>query len=371
MNSILIKNGKLLSGENISIGIKERKIVEISKVINEENYKRVIDLKGNKYISPGWIDAHTHCFNKYKLYSDRPDNVGYKSGVTTVVDAGTAGATTMNEFRESIKDQKTNVFAFINISKDGISSQDELSDLEKIDSELLKETIDNNRDFIVGIKVRMSKSVVGNNGIIPLEIAKELNRDTKLPLMVHIGSAPPKLEDVLNRLEKGDILSHCFNGKDNGILDENGEIKECFLESLEKGIHLDLAHGKDSFSFKVSKKALKENIKADIISSDIYEGNRVNGPVYSLVMTMNKMLYVGYNEKEIIDGVTKYPASILNLKNKGELKVGLDSDITIFEIRKGTINLIDSNKESVEGDKYFYPTAVLLNGEYISLEEDM
>lgn len=368
MIDILIKNGKLPSGEIISIGINNGKIVEILNEAKEENYKEIIDLDGGKYISAGWIDGHTHCFNKYKLYSDKPDNIGYKFGVTTVVDAGTAGATTMEEFVEETKKSKTNVFAFINISKDGISSQDELSDLKKIDKELLVKSVEKYKDFIIGIKARMSKSVVGTNNMIPLKIAKDIQDITKLPLMVHIGSEPPILKDVLDAMEGGDILSHCFNGKDNGILDCESRVKPEFIDAVKKGIVLDIAHGKDSFSYRVCKKALDNGIKADIISSDIYKKNREDGPVYSLVMTMNKLLYSGYTIEDVVNMVTINTAKALNLTQKGKIEIGLDADITIFDIREEKILLTDSDKITVEGDRSFNPLAVVLNGEYISLE---
>jgi dihydroorotase len=371
MRDILIKNGKLISGEIISIGVDNRKIVEVSNNIEESSYKKIVNLNGEKYISAGWIDGHTHCFNKYKLYSDKPDDIGYKFGVTTVVDAGTAGATTMEEFVEEVKKSKTNVFAFINISKNGISAQDELSDLKKLDKALLMQSVEKYKDFIVGIKSRISKSVVGENNIIPLKMAKEVRDETGLPLMVHIGSGPPTLKDILEELGNGDIIAHCFNGKSNGILDYEGNLKKEFIDAVDRGVLLDIAHGRDSFSYRVCKKALDNGIKADIISSDIYKGNRENGPVYSLVMTMNKLLYVGYTENEVIDMVTNNTAKAFRLTKKGNLEIGLDADITIFDIEDESILLTDSDKVTVKGEKRFNPLAVVLNGEYIFLGEEL
>ena len=133
----------------------------------------------------------------------------------------------------------------------------------------------------------MSKTVVGNNGLTPLEWAKKIQKENhQIPLMVHIGSAPPHLEEILQLLEKGDILTHCFNGKDNGIMEkETHQIKPFVKDALAKGVIFDIGHGTDSFNFEVAKAAYDQGIKADSISTDIYIRNRKNGPVYDLATT--------------------------------------------------------------------------------------
>ena len=123
--------------------------------------------------------------------------------------------------------------------------------------------------------------------------------------MVHIGSAPPTLDAILNHMERGDVLTHCFNGKENGILDRGTQsIKSFVFDAYEKGIAFDIGHGTDSFNFDVAERALSENIKAASISTDIYIRNRTNGPVYDLATTMEKLAVVGYDWKEIIDNLS-------------------------------------------------------------------
>lgn len=155
---------------------------------------------------------------------------------------------------------KTNVYALVNISKWGIVEQDELADLSKVQATLVRDRLAELPKFIVGIKARMSKTVVGENGITPLELAKDIQRENQnLPLMIHIGSAPPELREVLELLDAGDVLTHCFNGKPNGILDkETDQIKDFAKAAYEKGIVFDIGHGTDSFNFHVAEIALKE-----------------------------------------------------------------------------------------------------------------
>lgn len=367
--SIIIKNGKLIDGKIIDLEIEEDRIVRVENCIEDLEGKTIIDLEGEKYISSGWIDMHTHCFNKFKLYSDNADEIGYKKGVTVVVDAGTAGADTIEEFYEQSKECKTRIYAFLNIARQGIKSQDELSNLENLKIDLVKSSYEKYKDFIVGVKARISRTVVGNNGLEPLKIAKKASDECSLPLMVHIGSEPPTLKEILSELKEGNIVSHIFNGKKNGILAEDNALKEEFVEAYNRGVYLDLAHGTDSFNFNVAYTAFKEGIKCNSISTDIYQRNRLNGPVYDLATTMTKALAIGYNKKEVIDMVTKNPAEILNLKEFGKIEEGFIGDITIFDIVKDEKELIDSNGNSIIAREYFKPLAVVLKGEYIEIKD--
>lgn len=367
MSKFLIKNGRLVTGEVVDIEVEDGVISRIEKNIKAFSEHNIINLNCEKYISAGWIDVHTHCFSRCRLYSDKPDEIGYKKGVTTVVDAGTAGADTIEEFFYESKESKTNVFAFINIASQGISTQEELSNIDNMDRVKIKKICEKYKDFIVGIKARMSKTVVGENGIRPLLFAKQVSVENKLPLMVHIGSEPPKLDDILKKLDSGDIVSHIFNGKPNGIMDRNKKIKKCVKNSYDKGVLFDLAHGTDSFNFDVCIHAMEEGIKCYTISTDIYIKNRINGPVYDLSVTMTKLLNIGYTLEEVIDMVTINASKLLKKTNIGNLKVNCKGDLTIFDVNDEKVQLVDSNNINKEGITRIKPCAVLLNGEYIEL----
>lgn len=302
-------------------------------------------LHENQYISAGWIDEHVHCYEKMSLYYDFPDKVGVEKGVTSVIDAGSTGAENIPSFYAQIEKCKTNVFALVNISKFGIIAQDELADLSKIQKELVAKRLLEYPDFILGIKARMSKTVVGENGVTPLELAKEIQHEhTGLPLMVHIGSAPPELEDILNLLDKGDVLTHCFNGKENGIVDRKlDKVKSFVQQAKDKGIIFDIGHGTDSFNFHVATLAMREGIKADAVSTDIYIRNRENGPVYDLATTLEKLHVVGYTWPELIDKITVAPAANFRLVKKGKIEKGFDADFTVFTLGADEKVLTDSN----------------------------
>lgn len=363
MFDTLIKNGRLVDGSKIEVAIEKGMIKAVAAEINQPT-QEVVDLEGKYYLSAGWIDDHVHCYEKMNLYYDYPDQIGVEKGVTTVIDAGTTGAENIREFYQLTKSVKTNVYALINISKWGIVKQDELADLTKIQEDLVSTALAELPEFIVGIKARMSKTVVGENGIKPLELAKKIQTENNdLPLMVHIGSAPPELEEVLSRMERGDVLTHCFNGKPNGILDpKTDQIKNFVWDAYNNGVVFDIGHGTDSFNFHVAETALKAGMKATSISTDIYIRNRTNGPVFDLATTLEKLRVVGYSWEEIIEKVTAVPARNFHLKNKGQLAVNYDADLTIFEIVENEKELKDSNGFTRIAKEQILPIKTIIGG---------
>lgn len=363
MIDLLIKNGKFINGSLVDITIKDGKIQDVQESIDTESAE-ILDLKGEHYLSYGWIDDHVHCYEGMDLYYDFPDEVGVKTGITSIIDAGTTGAENIRDFHALANKAKTNVFAMVNISKWGIVEQDELADLSKVKTELVKKALEDLPDFIVGIKARMSNSVIGDNGIRPLEMAKKIQKENNnIPLMVHIGSAPPELDKTFSKLRKGDIVTHCFNGKPNGILDkETGRIKDYAWEAFNRGIVFDVGHGTESFSFEVAETAFREGMNANSISTDIYFRNRTAGPVFDFATTLEKLRVVGYSWEEIIEMSTSVPAENFRLKNKGYLKAGYDADLTIFDIESGEKVLTDSHGERRIGTELIKPVMTIIGG---------
>lgn len=366
----ILSGGKLLDKKNnflfdeLDILIKDGKIAKIEKNIRDEE-ANIIDLKG-KIISPGFIDIHVHCFPKNTAISSQPDDIGVKRGVTTIIDAGTAGAVTIETFyKEFIKKSKTRVYSNLNISNLGLRTLDELSEIKNIELKKIKEVLKKYGDVIVGLKARASGSVVKENGILPIKLGKEIAKEVNLPLVVHIGNAPPKVEDVLNLLGKGDVVTHCYNNKKNGLIRDGGVIPEVF-SAKKRGVYFDIGHGSESFSLDIAKIALERNFEAETISTDLYERNMVT-PVKSLEATINKMLYLGINLKDCIEKVTSKPAEVFKLNKLGELKVGYNGDLTIFNICDGSLELEDSVGKKVELKNYIKTEYVFIKDELIKV----
>lgn len=367
MYDLILKNAKLIDESIIDIAIKAGKIVNIGKI--NETALKMIDLENQCYVSAGWIDSHTHCFARSPIYHDEPDLVGVDAGVTAIVDAGSVGALDVDEFYQLALQAKTHVYSFLNISKIGLIRQSELSDMHDIDVPLFDAMLQKYPDFIIGIKVRMSRSVVGNNGIHPLVLAKEMQNKSGLPLMIHVGNNPPELDEIAALLTKGDIITHCFNGKPNKIFDKDNNLRDSIKRAIERGVILDIGHGGESFSFAVAERAKCLDIYPNTISSDIYSTNRLQGPVFSLANVMTKFICLGYSKQRIIDSVTINAAEILHLRNKGKLVEGYDADLTVFNIRPEKMMLSDAEGETRECNEKFVPLASIIAG-FVNITEE-
>ncbi|MGC6388546.1 amidohydrolase/deacetylase family metallohydrolase [Ewingella sp. S1.OA.A_B6] len=363
MYDLIIRQAKSPDGSLTDIAIHDGKIVAIGPLDSSTTANHILDLHGKVFASAGWIDSHVHCYIKSPIYYDEPDLVGVASGVTTVIDAGSTGANDVDDFYQQTRQAKTNVFAFLNIARTGIVTQNELADMAQIDKVGVRDSIARNPGFIIGIKARMSSSVVGQNGIKPLVRAKEIQQENGgLPLMVHIGNNPPDLGEIADLLTSGDIITHCYNGKPNRILSPEGVLRGSIKRALSRGVRLDVGHGSASFSFEVAELAIQQGITPHTISSDIYCRNRVNGPVHSLAAVMSKFFTVGMSLEQVIDCVTCNAADALRLPSKGRLQVGADADLTLFELQHAPKVFLDSEGFSVTGEHHLVPLAAVVAG---------
>lgn len=200
-----------------------------------------------------------------------------------------------------------------------------------IDEYEFKRVVKKYKDFVVGIKVRMSKSVVILNDVEFLKVVKRIKNEFNLFMMVYFGSFFLMIEDIFDYMEKGDILIYIYNGKLNGIFRGN-EVKKEIIEVRERGIIFDVGYGIESFSMDIVMKFKDVGIFLDIISIDIYIKNRINGLVYNLFIIMEKFIYMGYLFEDIIDKVIKNVVDVISLKNKGLIKEGYDVDLIIFDV---------------------------------------
>ncbi len=366
MYDTIIRAGRLGNGQLVDVAIKHGKIAALGSLPESTEAKQTLTLGGQVHVSAGWIDGHTHCYPASPLYHDEPDKVGVASGVTTVIDAGSTGADDVDDFQRLAATCKTRVHALLNISRIGLLRQNELADPADIDPALAQAAIRRHPGFIVGIKARMSGSVVGESGLHPLRMAKQIQQaNGNLPLMVHVGNTPPDLDEIVALLGEGDLLTHCFNGKPNRILTPAGELRQAVREAMRRGLLLDIGHGGASFSFEVAELAIAQGILPHTISSDIYCKNRIKGPVYSLAHVMSKFFAIGMTLEQVLACVTHQAADALRLPGKGRLEVGADADITLFEVSCGPTLFTDTEAGTRNGDRQLLPLAALVGGELV------
>lgn len=363
---IVLSHVKYVSGEEIDIIIENGRIAEVTPA-GDGRGDRTVDGLG-AYVSSGWIDMHVHAFPEFDPYGDEMDEIGIKQGVTTIIDAGSCGADRIAELASNSEQAKTRVYAFLNISRIGLARIDELSRLEWIDRNKAVQAVEKYSDFIVGLKARISRSVVGESGVEPLRIARELSGDTGLPLMVHIGSGPPDIEEVIPLLQRKDVITHYLNGKKNNLFDAEGNALQVLVDAIDRGVHLDVGHGTASFSFQVAEAAQRQGIGLNTISTDIYRGNRVNGPVYSMSRVLSKFLYLGYKLEEIIAAVTTNAADWLGKPELGRIQVGDTANLTLFTVENRQEELVDSEGEKRVTERVIDAKGVVVNGEIIECE---
>ncbi|MDX7715651.1 amidohydrolase/deacetylase family metallohydrolase [Aeromonas caviae] len=366
MYDMIIRAGRLGNGQLVDVAIKHGKIAALGSLPESSEAKQTLTLGGQVHVSAGWIDGHTHCYPASPIYHDEPDKVGVASGVTTVIDAGSTGADDVDDFQRIAATCKTRVHALLNISRIGLLRQNELADPADIDPALAQAAIRRHPGFIVGIKARMSGSVVGESGLQPLRMAKQIQQaNGNLPLMVHVGNTPPDLDEIVALLGEGDLLTHCFNGKPNRILTPAGELRQAVREAMWRGLLLDIGHGGASFSFEVAELAIAQGILPHTISSDIYCKNRIKGPVYSLAHVMSKFFAIGMTLEQVLACVTHQAADALRLPGKGRLEMGADADITLFEVSCGPTLFTDTEAGARSGDRQLLPLAALVGGELV------
>lgn len=358
----ILRNVRTVQGDSKDIVVENGQIAAIVSA-NSAQGGEVYNGTG-QYVSSGWIDMHVHAVSGLDPYGDEIDEIGVKQGVATIVDAGSCGADRIGELARDAAQSRTNVLAFLNISRIGLERIDELSNLDWIHAERAKEAVRSYPHLIVGLKARISRSVVKDQGIEPLRLGRKLSLETSLPLMVHIGSGPPEIEQVISLLDKGDIVTHYLNGKANNLFNSDGTPLSALLEAIQRGVHLDVGHGTASFSFRVAEYALKHGITPNTISSDIYRGNRINGPVYSLAHVMSKFLLLGYSLGEVIAAVTEAGAARLRRPELGRIQVGDPAHLTLFTINEGAVQLTDSEGETRVAKRYIEPKGVVVHGSF-------
>jgi dihydroorotase len=370
---LLIRGGYLvdpsqrISGDR-DVAISGHQVVRVAEKIPETEARQVIDARG-RIVTPGLIDLHVHVYDGVAPLGIPADPNCIAKGVTTVVDAGSAGAHTFPGLRKYVINVvDTRVFALLNISVVGQStlSNDnpygELLDLRYANPKLTIRTIEQNRDVILGVKVRLTRNIAGDHDLEALKLAREAADAVRLPLMVHIGGTASPLPAILAMLKKGDVITHSFRGSPGGILDDRGRVLAEVRKTVESGVHLDVGHGAGSFSFDTAEKALKQGILPGTISSDVHQFN-VNGPVFDLATTLSKFLQLGLTLQQVIERTTLNPSQTLGFpKGLGSLREGSEADVAIFALHEGKFEFTDSVGAKRVGAQKLVPMATVKTG---------
>jgi dihydroorotase len=351
------------------IAFTDGKVSKVSDEIPGSDGNDVRDVS-KSIVVPGLIDLHTHVYWGGTSLGIDADDFCRHNGVTTAVDTGSAGPGNFSGFRKHVIDKSdARILAYLHVSHAGVYAFSdrvmvgESKNLDLMDPITAIEVVNENRDVIVGIKVRLGRIASGVHGTIPYEYALQVAEETGLPIMVHIDEPPPSYAHIISRLRKGDILTHCFRPFPNTPIMANGKVLPEVLEARERGVIFDIGHGKGSFSFKVARLMLENNFQPDVISSDVHK-LCINGPAFDQLTTLSKFLILGVPFYNVIEQSTVNAAKALNRPELGTFKVGSVGDVTLLRIDIGAYNYIDVKGETVVGDKKIELDGVVLNGKW-------
>lgn len=401
MYDLVIKNGTVIDPAHAGptkadIAVRWGRIEVVAPNILEQHAARVIDAK-DRLVVPGLIDLHSHVYDGGTSVGVDPDPLAAESGVTTWIDAGSAGGFNLRGLHQLADRKQVNIYAIMNISCIGLVAHDhELANLEYCSVDLAKVMARAESDFVVGVKCRSGRSG-GAKDLEPLKRAKDAASQLGLPLMVHISRRPPALEEALAFLEGGDILTHTFTALDMKLLDDQNGLLDCVDDARSRGVVMDLGHGSGSFSWDSAEALVELGFWPDTISTDIHRMS-VHGPFqrgllrdnaapaspfpigsdagamvfmyapesprpFNLLDCMSKLMHLGMPVEEIVAATTAIPARVLGLDGKiGSLQPGACADIAILNVERGTFDLYDSRREARQASKRFTCDASIKEG---------
>jgi dihydroorotase len=354
----------------MDVAIKGDKIASVAANI-PPSAARGVYKAGGKIVTAGLIDSHGHVYDGGITTSIDPDIVGLPRGVTTIVDAGSAGASNFAGFRKYIIERAhTRVYSLLNIGMNGCCNNEIYGDPRLVDAKAAIDTIEQNRPLILGIKVRINgRHEDLAHDIEVLKKAREAADATGVLIMMHWSNEP----DLLALLKRGDILTHPYNppspNTSNLMGGEPGKILPQVLTLKDRGIWTDFSHG-GHLAWAVAEASAKQGWFPDTISTDIHRGHiPPNGVVYDLATTMSKFLYLGLTVDQAVEKVTTAPVKMFKFPEKiGSLEPGSAADVTISEVRSGDFELFDSRREKRVGHQKFVPTATVKGGAFVYWE---
>ena len=354
----------------LDIAISGDKIREVAKDISPQQCRQVVDAK-DRIVTPGLIDLHTHVYDGFWPHSTDPDTAGVQQGVTTVVDAGSSGQATFRGFpKYIIPSFRTRVFCFLHLCSAGLAIVPEIRDWEEVNFDATTATIESYPGLIKGIKLRLVGNTVAGAGVEGVKLAQKVARPFGLPIMVHIGDnsrqvSPTLTQEVLPLMAPGDILSHFLTPKYGGVLRPNGSVLPELREAMERGVILDVARGRDQFSFEVAQKLGAEGILPKTISTDLCNNN-VADRVFGLTVTMSNFLALGLELKQLVEMTTINPARALKAEDLvGSLKPGMAADVSILEMAPGKWKFEDAKGQTVEANTLITPRMTVKSGQLI------
>ena len=374
MYDLVLKGGRVVDPSQdldttADVAFNKGKVAAVGKDLKASPKGVTRDVSG-KLVVPGIIDLHTHIYHLGTSLGVEPVLTAQQGGSTTLVDAGSSGPANFMGFRKHIIEPcPVRIVAYLNISFPGIyafsktTMVGECQDMRLMDLGECRRVAAENRDLIVGIKVRVGRGAGGDSGHMPLDMAVEVADDLGLPVMCHLDHPPPSRREVLDRMRPGDVLTHCFRPFPNAPIDGTGRVRSEINEARARGIFFDVGHGAGSFGFKTGREMMENGFYPDCISSDIHCLSTEHGAIDNLV-TLSKFLSLGMPLNEVIRAATINPAKAIRRPDLGTLKVGAAGDAVVLDHRKGKFEYVDVLGETLIGKHRLVNAGMVVDGKW-------
>src|SRR6476620_8479144 len=357
---LLIKNGHVIDPKNNIDAIKDiavanGKIASVANDIPATESKKTIDASG-LYVVPGLIDIHTHVFvgstpDKFAngIYSVSPDDFTFKSGVTTVVDAGPSGWRNFPLFKEQVIDKsQTRILAFLNIAANGMSGKPTEEDINEMNADSAALVAEKHKDIIVGIKIG---HYTGSDWS-PFDKALDAANKSNTPMFVECHLPQYSLQDQLQKMRPGDIITHSYEQitERAPVVDSSGKVRSFVLDAQKKGVLFDVGHGGAGFWFSQAIPAFQQGLAPNSFGSDLHRFS-MNAGMKSMLNIMSKYMAIGMSLDDIVTRATWNPAKSIKREDLGNLSEGAVADIAVLSVQKGKFGFIDAGGNRLEGNK--------------------
>ena len=363
---LVIRGGRVLDPAQridrvADVAIRAGKIVAIRPSIAASSAAEVIEA-GGKLVTPGLIDIHCHVADKELTPAQC-----LATGVTSQIDGGSRGALNVDELVKIAQSSPNRVRILLNISGRGLADgANELLDIEKANVAAARSAVERSRDWIVGIKARLSRSAAGEHDLEAVRRARQVADPLKIPIMVHIGDTAAPLPEILAMLRPGDIVTHMYAPAPHGMLDDNGKVLPQVIQARRRGILFDFGNGRTAhWTWDVAERAMQQGFLPDTISSDITAAG-LTDQVINLPNVMSKFLLLGMPIDQVIARVTVNAArAIPEFKSYGTLKTGAAADVTVLDLREGDVEFADNYGGKRMGLRRLVPYAVVMGGKKV------
>lgn len=345
------------------VAIRDGKIASLGKNIPASPAAESIDASG-KLVVPGLIDLHLHARD-----AELPPSAILALGVTSMLDAGSRGADNVDQLIEVARNAPNRMRILLNIGRLGNNPNGRaefLDGIEQADVPKARAAVEKHREWIVGIKARLSRGIAADRDMEVLRRAVQVAEPFKIPIMIHMGDTASPLPDILAILRPGDIVSHLYAPTPHGIMDEKGKILPEVRKARARGIRFDFGNGlNEHWNWDVAKSALEQGFPPDTITTDLTVAGRTN-QVIDLPNVVSKFLLMGMPLSQAIACVTTNAAhSIREFNAYGTLRVGAAADVTVLELAQGNFSFVDNYKNERMGTQRLMTRAVVMGGKKV------